>query len=145
MAGARASGRAVHLLLRPIDRFAAGLGIALLVGRARLVEGHLRLHRLVAALSGLRRLLGGRGLGRGAAAASRDALTAARAGRDLAGALAAAASRSRVAADLPALADPQVFDWVVRVIVGFLAHPGASAEYEHELLARFVGPIVDRG
>ncbi|MBS4100545.1 TetR/AcrR family transcriptional regulator [Tsukamurella paurometabola] len=59
-----------------------------------------------------------------------------------AGALAAAASRSRVAADLPALADPQVFDWVVRVIVGLLAHPGASAAYEHDLLVRFVGPIV---
>ncbi|WP_248489685.1 TetR/AcrR family transcriptional regulator [Tsukamurella sp. PLM1] len=59
-----------------------------------------------------------------------------------AGALAAAASRSRVAADLPALDDPQVFDWVVRVIVGLLAHPGASAEYEHELLVRFVGPIA---
>ncbi|MGX9293470.1 TetR/AcrR family transcriptional regulator [Tsukamurella paurometabola] len=59
-----------------------------------------------------------------------------------AGALSAAASRSRVAADLPALADPQVFDWVVRVIVGLLAHPGASAAYEHDLLVRFVGPIV---
>lgn len=62
-----------------------------------------------------------------------------------AGALAAAAARSRVATDLPALADPQVFDWVVRVIVGLLAHPGESAAYEHELLVRFVGPIVDRG
>ncbi|MCA0155214.1 TetR/AcrR family transcriptional regulator [Tsukamurella sp. M9C] len=59
-----------------------------------------------------------------------------------AGALAAAASRSRVSTDLPQLADPQVFDWVVRVIVGLLAHPGASAAYEHELLVRFVGPIV---
>ncbi|CAM3558097.1 TetR/AcrR family transcriptional regulator [Tsukamurella ocularis] len=58
------------------------------------------------------------------------------------GALAAAAARSRVGDDLPELADPQVFDWVVRVIVGLLAHPGASAEYEHELLVRFVGPIV---
>lgn len=62
-----------------------------------------------------------------------------------AGALAAAAARSRAAADLPTLADPQVFDWVVRVIVGLLAHPGASTEYEHELLVRFVGPIVDHG
>ncbi|WP_415675906.1 TetR/AcrR family transcriptional regulator [Tsukamurella hominis] len=62
-----------------------------------------------------------------------------------AGALAAAASRSRVAADLPALGDPQVFDWVVRVIVGLLGHPGASAAYEHELLVRFVGPIADHG
>ncbi|WP_158644997.1 MULTISPECIES: TetR/AcrR family transcriptional regulator [Tsukamurella] len=57
-------------------------------------------------------------------------------------ALAAAATRTPVAADLPELADPLVFDWVVRVIVGLLAHPGASAAYEHELLVRFVGPIV---
>jgi len=60
-------------------------------------------------------------------------------------ALAAAAATSRVATDLPELADAQVFDWVVRVIVGLLAHPGASAAYEHELLVRFVGPIIDRG
>ncbi|GAA1082085.1 TetR/AcrR family transcriptional regulator [Tsukamurella spumae] len=60
-----------------------------------------------------------------------------------AAALAAAAAHARVADDLPELADPQVFDWVVRVIVGLLTHPGAGTDYEHDLLVRFVGPIVD--
>lgn len=58
-------------------------------------------------------------------------------------ALATAAARSHVGADLPRLADPLVADWIVRVIVGLLSYPGPSPEYEHEMLVRFVGPLAE--
>lgn len=57
-------------------------------------------------------------------------------------ALVAGAAQSSVGAILPPMADPMATDWIVRTIVGLLSYPGPSAEYEHELLVRFIGPLA---